>query len=339
MTGRVLLVGCVAMACIGCAPRSAQEVVVYTALDEEFSRPILEEFTRDTGIEVLVVPDVESTKSVGLTQRIMTERRRPRCDVFWNNEIVNTLRLEQAGLLAEYESPVAKAYDKQYRSPRGTWFGFAARARVLVVNTELVEEDERPTSIHDLTDEKWKDRVGIAKPLVGTTATHAACLFAAWGDEQAKEFFRAVKANARIMGGNKQVARAVAEGELAFGLTDTDDAIVEIESGMPVAIVFPDQTGDDALGTLLIPNTLSVIKGAPHRDAAEKLLEYLLSSDVEERLAEGPSAQFPLNRNAKLTSRVMPKEGIKRMEVDFQAAAKQWDAAAEFLKEEFATAE
>jgi iron(III) transport system substrate-binding protein len=324
---------------VGCAPRAPQEVVVYAALDEEFSRPILEEFTRDTRIEVLVVPDVESTKSVGLTERIIQERARPRCDVFWNNEIVNTLRLEKRGLLAEYDSPRAKAYDEQYRSPRGTWFGFAARARVLIVNTELVKDEERPTSIHDLTDPKWKDRTGIAKPLAGTTATHAACLFATWGDEQAKEFFRAVKQNARIMGGNKQVARAAAEGELAFGLTDTDDATVEIESGMPVAIVFPDQTGDDPLGTLLIPNTLSIIKGAQHREAAEKLVEYLLSPAVEERLAEGPSAQFPLNRNAKLTSRVMPRAPLVRMEVDFQAAAEKWDAAAEFLREEFATAE
>jgi iron(III) transport system substrate-binding protein len=327
------------LAALGCAPRSAQEVVVYTALDEEFSRPILEEFTRDTGVEVLVVPDVESTKSVGLTQRIMSERRRPRCDVFWNNEIVNTLRLEREGLLAQYDSPAAKSYDQQYRSPRGTWFGFAARARVLVVNTKLVAEVERPTSIHDLTDPKWKDRAGIAKPLAGTTATHAACLFATWGDERAKEFFRAVKANARVMAGNKQVARAVADGELAFGLTDTDDAIVEIESGRPVAIVFPDQAGDDPLGTLLIPNTLSIIKGAQHREAAEKLVEYLLSPAVEEQLAEGPSAQLPLNRNAKRTSRVMSKEPLVQMKVDFRAAAKKWDAAAEFLREEFATAE
>jgi iron(III) transport system substrate-binding protein len=334
LIGRVLLV-----AAIGCAPRSPQEVVVYTALDEQFSKPIFEEFTRETGIVVQGKFDVESTKSVGLTETIIEEGDRPRCDVFWNNEIVNTLRLEKAGLLAEYDSPAAKAYDQQYRSPRGTWFGFAARARVLVVNTELVEEHERPTSIRDLRDEKWKDRTGIAKPLAGTTATHAACLFATWGDEQAKDFFRAVKQNARIMGGNKQVARAVADGELAFGLTDTDDAIVEIESGRSVAIVFPDQTGDDPLGTLLIPNTLSIIKGAQHRATAEKLVEYLLSPAVEERLAEGPSAQFPLNRNAKLTSRVMPQAPLVRMEVDFPAAAEKWETAAEFLREEFATAE
>ncbi|MCC6493657.1 MAG: extracellular solute-binding protein [Pirellulales bacterium] len=360
----------------GCAPHSAEEVVVYTALDEEFSRPIFEEFTRQTGIAVRAKFDVESTKSVALTQAIMAERGRPRCDVFWNNEVVNTLRLYQKRLLDEYQSAAGADYPDQYRSPSGAWYGFAARARVLVVNTNLVgdgrgrdafatvDADSKgdspvakesrplsppegwPRSIYDLTDPTWKNRCGIAKPLAGTTATHAAVLFAAWGDEAAKGFFRAVKANARIMGGNKQVARAVADGELAFGLTDTDDAIIEIESGRPVAIVFPDQdelgrppSPDGPLGTLMIPNTLAIIRGAPRRAAAERLVEYLLSPEVEERLARGPSAQFPLGRKAQVASRAAPASGVREMQVDFQAAAKKWDAAAEFLRDEFATAE
>ena len=322
---------------LGCAPRAAEEVVVYTALDEEFSRPIFEQFTRDTGIAVRAKFDVESTKSVALTQAIFGERDRPRCDVFWNNEVVNTLRLEQADLLAPFESPVGRAYPAQFRSPDGAWHGFAARARVLLVNTNLIGEGERPGSIRDLIDAKWNDRAGIAKPLAGTTATHAACLFAAWGDVAAQEFFRAVKRNARVMGGNKQVARAVAEGELAWGLTDTDDAIIEVESGLPVVIVYPDQTGDDALGTLMIPNTLAIIRGAAHRSAAEQLVNYLLSPQNEERLARGPSAQFPLNPNMKVKSRAAPEKPIRAMEVDFEAAAAKWDEAARFLRDEFAT--
>jgi iron(III) transport system substrate-binding protein len=336
------------VAAVGCAPRSADEVIVYTALDREFSEQIFDEFTRETGAKVLAKFDVESTKSVGLTQELMAERARPRCDVFWNNEVVNTLRLEKQGLLAAYDSPAGREYPKQYRSPKGTWYGFAARARVLVVNTELVTEEQRPSSIHDLTDPKWKDRVGVAKPLAGTTATHAACLFAAWGDERAKEFFRGVKHNARVMGGNKQVARAVADGSLAFGLTDTDDAIVEIEQGRPVAIVFPDQEPygrpadgqkGEPLGTLMIPNTLAVVQGAPHRQAAERLIEYLLSPEVEARLAEGPSAQFPLNPAVKEKSRAAPPQPIREMKVDFEQAAEKWDAAAVFLRAEFATAD
>jgi iron(III) transport system substrate-binding protein len=269
-----------------------------------------------------------------LTQAILAERERSRCDVFWNNEILNTLRLQRHDLLRPYKSPAAEQYPASMRSPSGLWYGFAARARVLIVNTNQVPEERRPKSIRDLVDPQWYERCGIAKPLFGTTATHAACLFAAWGDEAAKEFFLGVKRNARVMSGNKQVALAVAAGTLAFGLTDTDDAIIEVERGMPVAIVYPDQ-GEGQVGTLFIPNTLALIKDSPHPEAAEKLVEYLLTSDVERRLAEGPSAQIPLREGVPASPRVKTPAEVRAMEIDWSAAAEKWDTAAEFLKSEF----
>jgi len=313
-------------------------VVVYTALDQEFSRPVFEEFTRQTGIAVLAKFDTESTKTVGLTQALFAERERPRCDLFWNNEIVNTLRLDQAGLLASYHPPVAKNYPQQYRSPQGHWHGFAARARVLIVNTELVPAAEKPDSILDLTNPKWQGKVGIAKPLAGTTATHAACLFAVWGEAKTQAFFRAVKANARVMAGNKQVALAVARGELAFGLTDTDDAIIELEQGWPVKIIYPDQDADQ-LGTLFIPNTLALIQGSPNLEPAQQLVDFLLSPQVERMLAAGPSAQIPLNPEIEIQPRVETPNTIAAMEVDFEEAAWQWKKAATFLRDEFSAAD
>ncbi len=313
-------------------------MVVYTALDQEFSEPVFEEFTRRTNIRVLSKFDTESTKTVGLTQAIFAERVQPRCDVFWNNEIVNTLRLDQAGLLDAYHAAGATAFPKQYRSASSTWHGFAARARVLIVNTELVAVDDRPNSIFDLVDPAWKDKVGIAKPLAGTTASHAACLFVAWGKDQAEEFFSKLKANTRVMAGNKQVARSVARGELAFGLTDTDDAIIEVEQGYPVTIIYPDQA-DDQLGTMFIPNTVSIIKGARHAEAARQLVDFLLSPAVEGMLATGPSAQIPLNPSVEQSPRVETPRTVRAMEVDFEAASKQWNTVAEFLRQEFATAD
>jgi iron(III) transport system substrate-binding protein len=321
-------------AAAGCGKSEPPEVVVYTALDQEFAQPIFEKFTRDTGIVVKTKYDAESTKTVGLTQAIMAESKRPRCDLFWNNEILNTERLERAGLLRAYNSPAGAAYPASARSPKGLWYGFAARARVLVVNTNQLPEERRPKSIRDLVDSQWYERCGIAKPLFGTTATHAACLFAAWGDDKAKEFFTEVKRNTRIMSGNKQVAESVAAGSLAFGLTDTDDALVEIEKKMPIAIIYPDQ-GTDEIGTLYIPNTLALIKDSPHPKEAERLLDYLLSADVEKLLADGPSGQIPLRPGVAASPRVKTPAEIKAMDVDWSAAAAKWDTAAEFLKSEF----
>lgn len=335
---RIVAIFALGLLATGCGERQPGEVVVYTALDREFSQPIFEDFTNATGVIVRPKYDTESTKTVQLTQAILAERERPRCDLFWNNEILNTLRLDREGLLRAYASPAAARFPKSDQSSAGTWYGFAARARVLIVNTNRIAEDRRPKSIRDLTDPQWYEQTAIAKPLFGTTATHAACLFAAWGDEPAKEFFQRVKRNARIMAGNKQVAQAVAAGQISFGLTDTDDAIIEVEKGMPVSIVYPDQ-GAGEIGTLFIPNAISLIKDSPHGEAAEKLLNYLLSPAVERRLADGPSAQIPLGKGVAASDRVKTPKQVRAMQVDFEVAAAKWDTASAFLTEEFAAAD
>ena len=113
----VCVLGLLLPVSFGCWSRSADEVVVYTALDREFSEPLLDEFQRQTGIRVLAKYDVESTKTVGLVNAIIQEQARPRCDVFWNNEIMHTLRLEKMGLLAAYPTEQAAGFPAEYRSP------------------------------------------------------------------------------------------------------------------------------------------------------------------------------------------------------------------------------
>lgn len=320
----------------GCRP-AKPEVIVYAALDRTFSEPILEDFERQTGIRVRVKYDTESTKSVGLTSQIIAESRgRTRCDVFWNNEILNTLRLDGLDLLAPVRPAARDEFPDEFRSPQDHWHGFAARARVLIVNTELVAEEQTPDSIFSLLDPHWKGRIGMAKPLFGTTATHSVCLFVALGEERARQFFQDLKANdVQILGGNKQVAEDVAHGRLAFGLTDTDDAIIELESGFPVRIVYPDALPSQ-LGTLFIPNTVCQLRGAPHPESAKKLIDYLVTPEVERRLAAGASAQIPLSKSARTaigeTLRVETPERVPGMRVDFASCADRWDEVGRFLR-------
>lgn len=333
---RILVWFCMVIVSVvsGCWRATKDEVVVYTALDREFSEPIFDDFTRATGVPIRALYDLESNKTVGLINRILAERERPRCDLFWNNEILHTLRLERQNMLAIHESKRANDFLEAFRSPHGKWYGFAARARVLIVNTDCLTEKEYPQSIHDLVDPKWHGQAGIAKPLFGTTATHAACLFCEWGDERAREFFRQMRENTLIYAGNKQVAQAVSSGAVAFGLTDTDDAMIELENGQPVAIVYPDQ-GDHQLGTLFIPNTLSLIRGAAHPDRAKQLLEFLLSPHVELKLAQGRSAQIPLNQHVDTLLRTETPQTVKAMQTDFAAAVQQWEQTAKFLRSLF----
>ena len=318
----------------GCISSSDSEVVIYCALDKEFSQPILQDIELETGWKILTKFDQESNKTVGLVSDIMQNQNRPRTDVFWNNEILHTLRLQKLGLLEVYQSPHASDFPAQFISPDKTWQGFAARARVLIVNTELIPSPEDyPKSIFDLADAKWKGKCAMARPLFGTTATHAAVLFDQLGEAPAKQLLTNIASNASIQGGNKQVAIKVGRGEFAFGITDTDDAIIEIDQAKPVVIVFPDQAADQ-MGALLIPNTLCIIKHGPHPARAKQLVDRLLKPDIEARLATGRSAQIPLNKNAKVRSRVEIPD-LKILPADFPAAAAHWEATAKWLSEIF----
>lgn len=318
----------------GCGRGGEREVVVYTALDREFSEPILRRFETETGIKVLAKYDTASTTTSGLGNAIRAEKDRPRGDVFWDHAIIDTLRLKEEGLLDAYPPQAARNFPAACRDPEGCWTGFALRARVLLVNTNWVPPAQLPTSIYDLAAYRWRARTAIAKPLSGTAATHAACLFAELGPDRADQFFRALKANeVRLESGDKLVALAVSSGRLAFGLTDSAAALAEVRAGKPVCIVYPDATG---LGTLFIPNSVAIVRGAPHPEAARRLVEFLLSPAVEEALAKGPSAQIPVNPDVSVAGLpVQTPAQTKPMNVDFGKAAAKSEEAARYLQDHF----
>jgi iron(III) transport system substrate-binding protein len=328
--GLVLL--CVAQGCG--KPNATQEtVVVYCALDEMYARPILDAFQQATGIAVRAVYDTEAAKTTGLRTRLAAERDRPRADVFWNNETAQTIMLQREGVLEPYRSPSADAMPARFKDPDGYWAGFAARARVLIYNTNLVKD--APASVLDLLKPEWKGKGAIGKPLFGTTATHAAALFALWGPDRARDFFHGLQQNqVAVLEGNAQVRDAVAQGRYAFGLTDTDDANGAILDGLPARWTFPDQDVD-GIGTLIVPNTVALIKGAPHPEAAKKLIDFLLSAPVESQLAAMPSIQIPLNPAVPSPNNVPKLADVKVMDVTFEAVADRMAEAAAFITQEF----
>jgi len=315
----------------GCA-RSRSRVVLYVSHDWEHTGAILQRFSQRTGMVVDVRTDTEASKSVGLYELIVREKDRPRCDVFWNGEMLHTIRLAEQGLLAAYEPPGAQGLPSWCRAADGTWYGLAARARVLLVHREA--GDSVPRTLADLVDRRWQGRVAVARPQFGSTATHMACLHAAWGRERWLEWMRRLSRHAVTVPGNRQVAEAAARGECLVGLTDTDDAALELRRGSPARVVFPDQDkGQD--GTLVFPNTLALLAGAPHPDAARQLLDHLVSPETERTMARAPGAHIPLHRDAQDARPSLWPAHIEPLAVDFQRAARLWEETQSLLRAEW----
>src|SRR5207249_6117168 len=133
-----------------CGRRAAQEVVVYTSVDDVFARPIAERFEQETGTIVRLVPDTEETKSTGLLNRLIAEKARPQADVFWSGDPVRAAVLKAKGVSAACNSKEAGGLPKQFSDPEGHWTGFSARARVILYNKDLVAAGQEPNSVMDL---------------------------------------------------------------------------------------------------------------------------------------------------------------------------------------------
>lgn len=313
------------------ATDSGGEVVVYTSVDDVFARPVCEQFQKQTGIEVKLVPDTEETKSTGLLNRLIAEKNQPVADVFWSGDPVRAAVLKSKGISTPFKPADPADITGHFSDPDGQWSALSARARVLIVNTDLVPAAGMPRSLQAFLDPKWKGKACIANPLFGTTSMHAAALFETMGDAKAKEFFEGMRANGvKMLSSNGEVKRRVAAGEFAFGLTDTDDASVAMKEGKPIAMVYPDQ---DNAGTLIVPNAAVLIANGPNPDNARKFIEYLHSSAVEQALAESEAAQMPLRPGVPVPSGVKRVEEIKAMDVNYEKlGARLEELAAGFLR-------
>ena len=312
--GLALAFSSLAMGISSCGP-ARPSVVLYTSVDEVFARPIADSFSKETGIEVLLVPDTEETKSTGLLNRLIAEKARPQADVFWSGDPVRAAILKAKGVSAAWRPKGAEELPAQFSDADAHWTGFSARARVIIYNTNLVAQGEEPRSVLDLLAPRFQGKACIANPLFGTTSMHAAALFAVLGEEKAKAFFEGFRANGgKVLSSNGDVRSRVSNGEFALGITDTDDANVARLEKKPVQVVYPDA---DGMGTLIVPNCAVLIAGGPNPEAGRKLIEYLIRPSTEEALARSEAAQMPVRRGLSVPEGVVPLDRVKPMSVDY----------------------
>jgi len=324
--GALLLAGITS--CSRCDSRE-ERVVVYTSVDQVFSEPVFRAFETESGLRIRAVYDTEETKSTGVLNRLIAEARNPQADVFWSGDPVRPFLLVKRGLVKPYVSPAASGLPAGLRAADGTWTGFAARARVLLVNKNKVPAGEMPRSIRDLANPRWRGQTTIANPLFGTTTMHVAALFSAWGEEEAKGFLGDLKENGvRIASSNGEVKRLVVAGEVAFGLTDTDDANEALKEGAPVEVVYPDQ---DGMGTLVMPTTVVLIRGGPHSEEGKRLIDYLLGAEVERQMAES-AAHMPLRAGVPTPANVRTSADIRAMDVDYAQVASEMERIQPWLR-------
>jgi iron(III) transport system substrate-binding protein len=228
----------------------------------------------------------------------LREASNPQCDLFWNNEELRTRQLAARGILRETNAWVAIGY----------------RSRRIVINTNLVPTAKAPSSLASLTNAEWRGKIALAYPLFGTTATHFLALRQYWGPQQWDSWCRALQANKPLLlEGNSMVVNFVGRGEAWIGLTDSDDIAAGQRSGMPVAAL------PLTVESLLIPNTVALIRGSRNPDAADELRAYLQQPETIQRLIAAGA----------LEGSQAPRAGVM---VDWAALLHDLDSATDTLR-------
>lgn len=303
--GLILLLGIVVLVQIrNKTTRTAgDDVVIYAAQDQVYAEPILKDFEKQTGIRVRALYDSEAVKTVGLANRLLAEQGLPRCDVFWGNEELRTRQLAARRVFRQTNAWAS--------------LGFRSRRIAMAVGATNLSP---PRSLLDLTNENYRGRVAVAYPLFGTTATHLLALRQHWGESNWLAWCRSLAANKPfIVDGNSVAARFAARGEARFALTDSDDIAAENRDGVRLTAL--PLTAE----SLLIPNTVAVIRNCPHPDPAQLLFEYLQSPEVAARLVAAGALEGVSAADVKSPT----------LKPDWDALSRELDPASEQLKQIF----
>ena len=275
VTGALLLAGLSGIISPLPTEATSEKLVVYSGRKEKAIKPVVEAFTRQTGVQV----DLKVGMTSGLANAIRMERANPRGDVFIATEGGVMELLAREGLLEPYRSPATKAVPDEFKSATGAWTGISGRARILLYNKNLVAEQDVPRSIFELTDPKWKGKLAIAGTRERTTLSWVSALVAVKGEAFTRNYIKGLMANElKILADNTEVWQGVGHGEFAVGLTNSPNYYLAKNLGLQVGVVYPDQ-GPAGFGTLINPNAAAVIKGSANPDAARKFIDFLLSPE------------------------------------------------------------
>ena len=291
--GAVLLSGCASKTATNSAPptvaTSDKRVVLYCSVDDVYAKPLIEKLERRTGLDIVPLFDTESTKTAGLTTRIRAEKSRPRADVFWSSALLQTLLLSQDGLLESYDSPAARDLAPRFRG--AGWAGMGTRARLIVTGAGG-PFDGSPRLFNDgpvIVMDALTFAPGVAmkgghsNPQFGTASDEATALYARDANSALNWYRQLKSAKTRILPGNGDVARAVADGDLRYGWTDTDDYLAQKKRGKPIFVA------PLAKDNVLVPGAVALVKGAPHPANARQLFDAIASKQGEADLV----AQMP----------------------------------------------
>ncbi len=311
---------------------AADEVNVYSYRQPELIQPLMDAFTKETGIDV----NVAFLKS-GVIERLQAEGKRSPADVLMTVDIARLNAVVEAELTQPVQSETLSAnIPAEFRDPEGEWFGLTSRARIIYASKDRVAKED-VTTYEDLADPKWKGRICTRSGTHAYTLALVAAYLKHHGPEETKAWLEGVKANLarKPQGNDRAQVKAIWAGECDISIGNTyymgkmlsnDEQKAWAES---VNVLFPVFEGD---GTHVNLSGMALAKYAPNKDNAIKLMEFLSSPEAQ-KIYAAQNFEYPLAPGTEADDLVKSWGSFTPDSVNLMEVAKLRPAALKLVEE------
>jgi iron(III) transport system substrate-binding protein len=276
----VLLMG--SLVWLGQTPATAADsgLVLYSGRSKALVQPIVRQFTRETGIPV----EVRYGATAQLAVALMEEGARSPADVFWAQDAGALGAAVKAGLLAELPSSLLERVPETYRNPQAKWVATSGRARTLAYSAARVDATNLPASVFDLTDPRFRNRIGWS-PTNASFQAFVTAMRRTEGDERTRQWLIDMRANgARAYNNNTAILQAIAAGEVDLGLTN-HYYLLKFKATDPNYPVEQTAFAASDIGNMLNVAGVGVLASSQRKDRALRLVDYLLSTKAQQYFA------------------------------------------------------
>lgn len=304
-------------------------ISLYSGRSEALVEPIIEQFEQETGVQV----NVRYGSTSQLATALQEEGDQTSADVFWGQDAGGLGAVHESGMLLPLPDSLQQQIPATFRSSAGTWVPTSARARTLAYAPARVDTTDLPSSVFDVTDPEYRERVGWA-PTNASFQSFVTALRNLEGDERAREWLRAMKANGtKSYNNNTAIIEAIANGEIDFGLTN-HYYLYRFKSedpNYPVEQTFL-QTGDP--GALVNVAGIGVLRTSDQQDAALRLVDYLISPEAQMYFAN-ETYEYPVISDVNPSTQLASMETITEIQPDIDLdSLRDLESTLQMLREE-----
>lgn len=304
-----------------------EEVVVYSARNEQLIKPMFDAYTKETGVKIKFITDKEGP----LMQRLKVEGENTPADLLLTVDAGNLWQAAQEGLLKPVKSKILSSNIPSYlRDPGNQWFGLSVRARTLVYNTQKLKPNELST-YEDLADPKWKGRLCLRTSKKVYNQSLVAMMIAEHGEVKTEQIVRGWVANLAtdVFPDDTKLMEAIAAGQCDVGIVNTYyyGRLIEKSPKLPLALFWPNQSTN---GVHVNVSGAGVTKYAKHPQAAVKLLEWLSSKRAQNLFAD-VNLEYPANPVIKADPVVAAWGSFKQNPINVTKAGELQTAAVKLM--------